>query len=122
MVVHLYFPPSTAQGVQWAQVKAMKEFMNEEKDVVKKKRGELAKKNGVEGQAANLAAQFDDLDMGELPTVKLGDASIAAPFTSKMPSIRSCVDIIRQGRCTLVTSMQMVRLFTKMCFNNMNYS
>jgi cation-transporting ATPase 13A1 len=100
----------------------MKEFMNEEKDVVKKKRGELAKKNGVEGQAANLAAQFDDLDMGELPTVKLGDASIAAPFTSKMPSIRSCVDIIRQGRCTLVTSMQMVRLFTKMCFNNMNYS
>ena len=87
--------------------------MNEEKELVKKKRGELAKKNGVEGQAASLAAQFEDLDMGELPTVKLGDASIAAPFTSKMPSIRSCVDIIRQGRCTLVTSMQMVSFLDK---------
>ena len=35
----------------------MKEFMNEEKELVKKKRGELAKKNGVEGQAASLAAR-----------------------------------------------------------------
>jgi cation-transporting ATPase 13A1 len=49
------------------------------------------------------------MDSGELPMVKLGDASIAAPFTSKMPSIRSCVDIVRQGRCTLVNSIQMVR-------------
>ena len=103
----------TAQGVQFAHFKAMKEFMKEEKNNVNKKRGELAKKNGVEGQAASLAAQFEDLDMGELPTVKLGDASIAAPFTSKMPSIRSCVDIIRQGRCTLVTSMQMVSFLDK---------
>lgn len=27
---------------------------------------------------------------------------VPAPFTSKMPSIRGVVDIIRQGRCTLV--------------------
>ena len=96
-----------AQGVQFAQFKAMKEFAAEEKAKAKKNN----KMNGVEGQAANLTAQLEDLEMDEIPMVKLGDASIAAPFTSKMPSIRSCVDIIRQGRCTLVTSMQMVRLF-----------
>jgi cation-transporting ATPase 13A1 len=100
-----------AQGVQFAQWKAMKEFMAEEKEAAKKTKAEMAKLGGVEGQAANLTAQLEDLELDEIPMVKLGDASIAAPFTSKMPSIRSCVDIIRQGRCTLVTSLQMVCLF-----------
>lgn len=97
-----------AEGVQFAQWKAMKEFMAEEKEAGKKRKAEMAKFGGVEGQAANLTAQLEDLELDEIPMVKLGDASIAAPFTSKMPSIKSCVDIIRQGRCTLVTSMQMV--------------
>lgn len=99
-----------AEGVQFAQWKAMKEFMAEEKEAAKKKKAEMQKMGGVEGQAANLTAQLEDLELDEIPMVKLGDASIAAPFTSKMPSIKSCVDIIRQGRCTLVTSMQMVSI------------
>jgi cation-transporting ATPase 13A1 len=49
------------------------------------------------------------MESSDQPMVKLGDASIAAPFTSKMPSIKSCVDIVRQGRCTLVSTIQMVR-------------
>lgn len=35
-----------------------------------------------------------------MPIVKLGDASIAAPFTSKMPSISSVLDIVRQVGCS----------------------
>lgn len=35
-----------------------------------------------------------------------GDASVAAPFTSRQPSVKGCVDLIRQGRCTLLSALQ----------------
>jgi manganese-transporting P-type ATPase len=94
-----------AQGEKWAMFKAMKEFYAIEVEEAKKLKGA----GGVEGSATAMLAQFEEMDSGELPMIKLGDASIAAPFTSKIPSIRNCVDIVRQGRCTLVSSLQMVR-------------
>lgn len=33
-----------------------------------------------------------------MPIVRPGDASVAAPFTSRSPSVRNIVDLIRQGR------------------------
>jgi cation-transporting ATPase 13A1 len=99
-----------AQGVSFASFKAMKEFWAAEMESAKIKKAEMGRSRGVEGSAATLAAQLDDMETEETPVIKLGDASVAAPFTSKMPSIRSCVDIVRQGRCTLVSSIQMVRL------------
>jgi cation-transporting ATPase 13A1 len=66
-------------------------------------------------QAGAMAGMMDGLEDGDLPRVKLGDASIAAPFTSKAPSICSTVDIIRQGRCALVNTAQQQQILALNC-------
>lgn len=68
----------------------------------------LARK--VEELNSSLADSSD-----EPPLVKLGDASIASPFTSKRMTIESCVSIVRQGRCTLATTMQMYQILALNC-------
>ena len=52
-------------------------------------------------------SQTDSENMGGNgpPIVRPGDASVAAPFTSKVPSVRAVVDLIRQGRCTLLSAL-----------------
>lgn len=69
-----------------------------------KKKDQAQKADGMLG---NLMAQLEaeSGDTNALPVIRPGDASVAAPFTSRVPSIRAVVDLIRQGRCTLLSAL-----------------
>jgi len=60
----------------------------------------------LEVRVAQLKAALEEAEPDGPPLVKLGDASVASPFTSKRMSIDSVTAIVRQGRCTLATTLQ----------------
>lgn len=76
------------------------------------------KKSPEEMAAAMSDKMFGSLmedDENEPPTIKLGDASVAAPFTSKLANVVAIANIIRQGRCTLVAMIQMYKILALNC-------
>lgn len=71
-------------------------------DKMKEKRNHAAYAAST-GQLAGKSAK-DTINLAEP-----GDASAASPFTSRTPSVGCCVDIIRQGRCTLMSVVQQMQ-------------
>ncbi|CAI7759985.1 unnamed protein product [Closterium sp. NIES-54] len=62
-----------------------------------------------------LMKELEDGGDGRAPVVKLGDASMASPFTAKHASVKPTRDILRQGRATLVTTLQMFKILGLNC-------
>lgn len=75
----------------------------------KKPKGTSAKERVAR---AMLEMQAQEAD----PTiVKLGDASIASPFTARRTSVDCVLTVLRQGRCTLVTTIQVFKVLALNC-------
>jgi cation-transporting ATPase 13A1 len=80
-----------------------------------------AKREQAQNAASKMAEKLsmsmleDELNADEPPSIKLGDASVAAPFTSKLANVVAIPNIIRQGRCTLVATIQMYKILALNC-------
>lgn len=87
-------------------------LMNDPKEA---KKAEAAQR--AAGFAEKLSSGMLEGELGddEPPTLKLGDASVAAPFTSKLRNVIAVPNIIRQGRCTLVATIQMYKILALNC-------
>ena len=108
----------TSAGEQWAQFGAMKAATSRMVAETKRRAAERQRARGGAMQTPGFAQMMQEMEGAEdmeTPQVKLGDASMAAPFTSRIPSVRSAVDIIRQGRCTLVSAIQMQQVLVLSC-------
>jgi manganese-transporting P-type ATPase len=105
----------SAPGVEAKQREAQNSIRNEQKRERKAKKGKSSAKKRT-GMAESLRQLREAQD--ELDHVELGDASVAAPFTSRAVSIKCCKDVIQQGRCTLVTMLQIYKILGINCLVN----
>lgn len=124
-IAHLY-PPGPlnphylkaieAQGTEITpEIRAEVEKANQEALPAVEINGEQPKPN-VNDMAESFLSKLQEEQMEEeAPVLKLGDASVAAPFTSKLANVTAVVNVIRQGRCALVSTIQMYKILALNC-------
>lgn len=71
---------------------------------------EQAKATGTPTPAPTSFIERVKAETAALESIKPGDASIAAPFTVRSNSLQSIIEIIQQGRSSLVTTIQMYKI------------
>ena len=94
-----------------------KALQNANGDLTPQQQKQLKAQQQAAGLADKLTSTMmeQELDENEPPKIKLGDASVAAPFTSKLKNVVAIPNIIRQGRCTLVATIQMYKILALNC-------
>jgi manganese-transporting P-type ATPase len=80
---------------------------------IKKRAPNKETKSSLEESLRQLQEAQDELDQ-----IDLGDASVASPFTSRVVNISCCKEVLRQGRCTLVTMLQIYKILGVNCLVN----
>ena len=101
------------RSVTKAMSQAKAEKKKDRKKKGTKKESRARNKSYLENSLRELQEAQDELDQ-----IELGDASIASPFTSRMVSIKCCKVVLQQGRCTLVTMLQIYKILGVNCLVN----
>jgi len=100
-----------------ATMTIMKETMADFKNELQAKQKEIGLKYGnVYDKNKKMDLLKEEMESEMMSTVvRPGDASVAAPFTSRSPSVRNVVDVVRQGRCTLLSALQNQQIMMLEC-------
>jgi cation-transporting ATPase 13A1 len=93
-------------------VPTMQQIMQKQKQMMQQRQQQRVSPADLRKEMMKQFAEQDN------PAVKLGDASIASPFTCRSISVKPILHILRQGRCTLVTTLQMYKILATNCLIN----